>query len=49
MSFQIPVFFRSGYIIPMRKSIRSSAIKTLNDPLTLVVALNKQVPVENYL
>lgn len=39
---EIPVFFRSGYIIPMRKSIRSSAIKTLNDPLTLVVALNKQ-------
>lgn len=37
---KIPVFIRGGSIIPVRNRIRRSSLLTLNDPFTLIVALD---------
>lgn len=37
---RIPVFIRGGSIIPRKNRVRRSAVVSLNDPYTLIVALN---------
>jgi alpha-glucosidase (family GH31 glycosyl hydrolase) len=41
--FQIPVFLRGGYILPVRDRLRRSATVVPDDPYTLIVALDKEV------
>lgn len=39
-SDNVPVYIRGGHVVPYRNRIRRSAILTLNDPYTLLVALD---------
>lgn len=41
--FQIPVFQRGGSIIPRKERVRRCSSVMINDPYTLVIALNKSV------
>lgn len=45
----IPVFQRAGTIIPRKDRLRRSSTQTLNDPYTLVVALNSSYEAEGEL
>ncbi|CDW51930.1 Glyco hydro 31 and Gal mutarotas 2 domain contain ing protein [Trichuris trichiura] len=39
---KIPLFIRGGSILPMRDRIRRSSILSKHDPITLLIALNKE-------
>jgi len=43
MCWQIPVFLRGGYVIPLRERLRRSSTVAPHDPYTLLVALDTQV------
>ena len=40
---QIPFFLRGGSIIPTKERLRRSSALMMNDPYSLIVALNKEV------
>ncbi|KFD54232.1 hypothetical protein M513_05009, partial [Trichuris suis] len=45
---KIPLFIRGGCILPMRDRIRRSSILSKHDPITLLIALNKEASVGTF-
>ena len=43
LCWQIPVFYRGGFVIPLRERVRRASILAAQDPYTLLIALNASV------